>query len=725
MLKASDASIYCMRCDPSSPIQTDNLSGPNQIQQFWREENNLSFSTPIEEKKSSPKPPQAASPSSQGLRKAKQGRYDSSTPSRIRWRREDSPGPLENYQRPTSSFQEPKKIVIQDSPKSHEPCDTVMTENHDTETDQSSELVRWNTELPNLRGGPCSLPTGLQNMGNTCYMNSVLQCLLHLGALSDCLSALSTRFSTEQPMTQALERTFMTLSVSKSKSYAPREFRKTLITRFPMFAGYEQQDAQEMLRMVLDCIDEENKHPCPLREGKKAPSFVSHLFEGQLETQITCTRCHKVSKKKDSFHELPLSLPDLDALNNVREEQGREQVTRRWGTAFTDWMGITSGAEMSLQDCVDAFCSAEMLEGNNQYQCENCKTTTDSKKIVVISQLPSILCVYLKRFRYGRDGGDKLSNAVKFPMRGWNPTPLAADSGLYDLCGMVNHRGTVSGGHYVAYTHRGGKWFECNDSYVCEVSSSSVETTEAYILFYTRRPSPEMTSLLAEACDHRIVSRSEDLVGVDLLWWNQFKNAVSPLPPPDHCDLICPHGQIHPQHTDLTNRLQALSASCWRTIRSSLRYKDSPLHAIENFTRCSTCQKHHEAVKERRKSEKETVEFHDRKNIYMGEQWHIVDFVWLSGLRRFLRGQSDEIPGPITNERIWDINRSQPKPDLKQGIDYMPVCPPVWNYLHSVYGGGPKILSNTKKHLWTVVSLSNEKQILPSDVYHCDRFRSQ
>ena len=51
---------------------------------------------------------------------------------------------------------------------------------------------------------------------------------------------------------------------------------------------------------------------------------------------------------------------------------------------------ITSGAEMNLQDCVDAFCYPEMLEGNNQYQCENCNMKTDSQKKTVIADLPPV-----------------------------------------------------------------------------------------------------------------------------------------------------------------------------------------------------------------------------------------------------------------------------------------------------------------------------------------------
>lgn len=68
---------------------------------------------------------------------------------------------------------------------------------------------------------------------------------------------------------------------------------------------------------------------------------------------------------------------------------------------------------------------------------------------------------------------------------GW--TPASRDETKYDLYAVVNHAGNTGGGHYYAYIHSGGLWWNFNDSVVVEIRESDVVTREAYLLFYRRR----------------------------------------------------------------------------------------------------------------------------------------------------------------------------------------------------------------------------------------------
>lgn len=82
----------------------------------------------------------------------------------------------------------------------------------------------------------------------------------------------------------------------------------------------------------------------------------------------------------------------------------------------------------------------------------------------------------------------------------------------------------------------------------------------------------------------------------------------------------------------------------------------------------------------------------DRKELYFGERYHCIYSPWLKKLLQFLRGENDDIPGPIDNSSLLAFGSSDRlRIDAKEMIDYKKVAPPVWNFLFDIYGGGPLI----------------------------------
>lgn len=133
--------------------------------------------------------------------------------------------------------------------------------------------------------------------------------------------------------------------------------------------------------------------------------------------------------------------------------------------------------ECSIQTCLNAFIATELLSGNNKVGCETCtkringdkgKTVhTNATKQFLISSLPAVLILHLKRFQVGpRHIFRKLSTDVKFPLI-LDMGPFCAASPqiskkyrtvnrnqkkiLYSLYGVVEHSGGMHGGHYIAY----------------------------------------------------------------------------------------------------------------------------------------------------------------------------------------------------------------------------------------------------------------------------------
>ncbi|XP_076831992.1 ubiquitin carboxyl-terminal hydrolase 2a isoform X2 [Brachyhypopomus gauderio] len=330
---------------------------------------------------------------------------------------------------------------------------------------------------------------GLRNLGNTCFMNSILQCLSNTQSLRDyCLHNshrrdLNNNNRTNTALMEEFAKLIQTMwSSSGSEVVSPSEF-KTQIQRFaPRFVGYNQQDAQEFLRFLLDGLHNEvnrvTVRPRPTTEdfdhlgdeekGKKMwskylereDSKIVDLFVGQLRSSLTCTDCGYCSTVFDPFWDL--SLP----------------ISKGYG-------------EVSLMDCMRLFTKEDVLDGDEKPTCYRCKARRRCTKKFTIQRFPKILVLHLKRFSEARVRSSKLSTFVSFPLKDLDLREFASDrssSAVYNLYAVSNHSGTTMGGHYTAYccNPASGEWYTYNDSRVSPMSSSQVRSSDAYVLFYER-----------------------------------------------------------------------------------------------------------------------------------------------------------------------------------------------------------------------------------------------
>ncbi|KAI0766593.1 cysteine proteinase [Trametes elegans] len=185
---------------------------------------------------------------------------------------------------------------------------------------------------------------GLGNMGNTCFMNSALQCLAHTQELMNYFLAgvYEEELNPDNPlgMHGAVAQAFGALMSriwdpeSSMSSYTPREFKQTLQRFAPQFSGYQQHDSQELVAFLLDGLHEDLNRVLqkpyvekPDWEGggdkelvelantswegymKRNDSVVVDLFQGQYQSTLVCPECEKVSITFDPFMYLTLPLP--------------------------------------------------------------------------------------------------------------------------------------------------------------------------------------------------------------------------------------------------------------------------------------------------------------------------------------------------------------------------------------------------------------------------------
>jgi len=403
---------------------------------------------------------------------------------------------------------------------------------------------------------------GLANQGNTCYANATLQCLSHIPPLrSYFLKYVALQIKGRKETSALVFHTTQLLYDlwgGRYSSLRPLEVLREIRRFNPMFSGYSQQDSQEFLRCLLDRLHEDTKEELPraeeaspqpnektatervpsklsTKETKKeketkphsngttnldstepAPprppppsyaSIVSRLFQGYLLSRIKCLKCGKVSPKKDAFFDLSVPIPDDDMLDKMSRENEAEAIVSTAPkrpkpsilSRLGNWMMITSRS-VTLEDCLQAFCTKEELFGADRYRCEHCKTLNNSQKFLRIVQPPEVLCIHIKRFRHDSYFGGKVSDIVQFPVRDLDISRFCEQdpdapqlSTQYDLVSVVHHIGGISGGHYITYALNtyNQTWYKFGDSWVSSVSEGTVKGKEAYVLFYVRKLMPE------------------------------------------------------------------------------------------------------------------------------------------------------------------------------------------------------------------------------------------
>jgi ubiquitin carboxyl-terminal hydrolase 8 len=355
---------------------------------------------------------------------------------------------------------------------------------------------------------------GISNVGNTCFINTALQCLSRIrrfakyfesGAFRDLevwdekpehLQNMCTEW---EDLTNALRspdtanivpnrfyilfkeaarcenmewlmegqndsHEFMMFFIDTLHKAISKDVSENKDMPFMKYAGVtSSQTMSETFTDLTRKLNEMAEGNWALHFGKEYHPTMTPMFHGQFLTLISSKSTKERSFSFDPFSSINIAVPTM----------GKEGLT--------------------INDCLDTYFAAESMSGDEQWESPKAGKV-DASRATRIWRLPEVLILSLKRFTMT---GGKINTKIKFPLRGLDMKKyvvgpeLAREDNVYDLVGCVLHSGVLFGGHYIAIVRNpGNSWVLCNDSSVRSVTPDAFQTTAeeaCYTLVYEKR----------------------------------------------------------------------------------------------------------------------------------------------------------------------------------------------------------------------------------------------
>uniref|UniRef100_A0A8C5EBI9 USP domain-containing protein n=1 Tax=Gouania willdenowi TaxID=441366 RepID=A0A8C5EBI9_GOUWI len=280
--------------------------------------------------------------------------------------------------------------------------------------------------------------TGLINLGNTCFMNSIIQTLFM--ATDFRRHVLSLNLNGSNTLMKKLQLLFAFLAHTQRAAYAPRNFLEA--SRPPWFNNGSQQDCSEYLRFLLDRLHEEEKTLQLLESTKpnvdtsskeqeshsseigikpegEGTTLIERTFGGKLITGIRCMQCNCVSEKEEPFTDLSLAFCPSTTSRDSPGTQGTSEMPKtlcqgsvNGGSEVSEtssakvpptsvqFAPVTNDSPLSVPDLVNYFLAPEILDEDNAYFCEKCVSLQRAERTMKVVSAPEYLILTLLRFSY-------------------------------------------------------------------------------------------------------------------------------------------------------------------------------------------------------------------------------------------------------------------------------------------------------------------------------------
>uniref|UniRef100_A0A672PBC5 Ubiquitin carboxyl-terminal hydrolase n=1 Tax=Sinocyclocheilus grahami TaxID=75366 RepID=A0A672PBC5_SINGR len=301
---------------------------------------------------------------------------------------------------------------------------------------------------------------GLHNLGNTCFLNSTLQCLTYTAPLANYMLTREHSKTCHEPgfcMMCTMQNHIIQVFANSGNVFKPISVLNELKRIGKHFRFGSQEDAHEFLRYTVDAMQKSCLPGNKLDRQTQATTFVHQIFGGYLRSRVKCLNCKAVSDTFDPYLDISLEIKTAQTLSKAFEQ----------------------------------FVKPEQLDGDNAYKCSKCKKMVTASKRFTIHRSSNVLTISLKRFT--NFNGGKITKDVRYTeyldLRSFM-SQSHEEPQIYALYAVLVHSGfSCHAGHYYCYIKASnGQWFQMNDSSVSLSDLRTVLNQQAYLLFYIRSP---------------------------------------------------------------------------------------------------------------------------------------------------------------------------------------------------------------------------------------------
>tara|TARA_B110000046_G_scaffold162805_1_gene177338 strand:- start:3284 stop:4339 length:1056 start_codon:yes stop_codon:yes gene_type:complete len=335
--------------------------------------------------------------------------------------------------------------------------------------------------------------TGLANLGNTCFMNSTLQCLSHTYSVNEFLKTGSYRKNVNKKAESLILLEWdklRNMMWSENCVISPGGFMSSVqkvakIKDRLLFTGFAQNDLTEFLIFLINCFHASISREVEMKITGDTKTKTDKLAKSCFE-MMKNMYCKDYSEFLDLFYGIHVS--KLETVSG-------EYITSKPEPFLLLDLPLPEQSQTheigcSLTDCLDLYTKEELLDGNNKYTIEKTGESVEAKKQILFWSLPEVLIITIKRFS---NSIQKNNTTVDFPLADLDLSKYVigynSENYKYDLYGICNHMGDALGGHYTACVKNANNtWYHFNDQDVTPIEKpDALVSSYAYCLFYCKK----------------------------------------------------------------------------------------------------------------------------------------------------------------------------------------------------------------------------------------------